>query len=217
MEADMRRTLVTLSLAAISLVGWTTAQAFAQPAKTARGTVTATAADSVTVRAGTQEMRFTVDAKTIVTASGAGTAARAAEAAGKAGAKLGDVIKVGDNVEVSYHEMGGTMHAASIRKVASAGAGGGGTTEKAMIGTGTVDSVTATSLMISGTSGAKMTFSIDGETKVVGRGVGTAAAAKGGKTTITDLVASGDRVSVSYHKMGDTMHAAEVRITAKAK
>jgi hypothetical protein len=212
----MRRTLVTLSLAAISLVGWTTSYAFAQE-KTARGSVTAMTGDTVTVKAGAQELRLTVDAKTTVTASGAGTANRAAEAAGKAGAKLGDIIKVGDNVEVTYHEMGGTMHAASIRKVAALGSGGGGTVEKPMMASGTVDSVTASSLVVSAAGGTKMTFTIDGQSKVVGRGVGTAAAAKGGKTSITDLVASGDRVSVSYHKTGDTMHAAEVRITAKAK
>jgi hypothetical protein len=59
------------------------------------------------------------------------------------------------------------------------------------------------------------TFTIDANTKVVGKGVGTAAAAKGGKAPFEDLIANGDRVSVSYHTMGDTLHASDVRVTMK--
>ena len=55
----------------------------------------------------------------------------------------------------------------------------------------------------------------DAQTKVVGRGAGTATKATGGKAAITDLVAAGDKVTVSFHDMGGTLHAAEVRVTAK--
>ena len=48
-------------------------------------------------------------------------------------------------------------------------------------------------------------------------GAGTAAAAKGGKIAITDIVGKGDQVTVTYHKMGASSHAAEVRVTRKAK
>jgi len=86
--------------------------------------------------------------------------------------------------------------------------------------TGTVDSVSATSLVISGSmSGGtfKQTFTVDAETKVVGTGAGTAAAAKGGRIAITDFVKTGDRVTVSYHKMGTSLHAAEVRVAQRPK
>jgi hypothetical protein len=215
----MRRTFVALALGALVVAGWPTTQAFAQDTKTARGAVTAMAADSVTVKVQNVDMKFAVDGKTTVEARGAGTKTKAAQAAGMAGPKLGDVVKVGDAVEVSYHDMGGTLHAAKIRAVASAGPA---TAAEAASKTsnGTVKSVAATSLSISGTAGGGATFDqtfvIDAKTKVVGRGAGTAAAAKGGKAAITDLVAAGDKVTVHFHDMGGTLHAAEVRVTAKA-
>ena len=46
--------------------------------------------------------------------------------------------------------------------------------------------------------------------------VGQKAAAAGGKVAITDLVATGDKVSVSFQDKGGTLHASEVRVTAKA-
>ena len=215
----MRRTFVALALGALVVAGWPTTQAFAQATKTARGSVTAMAADSISVKVQSVDMKFTVDGKTTVEARGAGTKSKAAQAAGMAGPKLGDVVKVGDAVEVSYHDMGGTLHAAKIRAVASAGPA---TAAEAASKTsnGTVKSVAATSLSISGTAGGGATFDqtfvIDAKTKVIGRGAGTAAAAKGGKTAITDLVMAGDKVTVHFHDMGGTLHAAEVRVTAKA-
>jgi Domain of unknown function (DUF5666) len=214
----MRRTFVALALGALVVAGWPTTQAFAQDTKTARGAVTAMAADSLTVKVQNVDMKFAVDAKTTVEARGAGTKSKAAQASGMAGPKLGDVVKVGDAVEVSYHDMGGTLHAAKIRAVASPGPATAAAAA-AKTSNGTVKSVTATSLSISGTAGGgatfDQTFTIDAKTKVVGRGAGTAAAAKGGKTAITDLVAAGDKVTVHFHDMGGTLHAAEVRVTAK--
>ena len=84
---------------------------------------------------------------------------------------------------------------------------------KAMTAAGTVKSVSATSLTI--TSGAKdMTFTIDSTTKFVGKGLGTKAAK--GPMTAPDAVGMNDRVSVTYHDMGGTMHAANVRVNSKA-
>jgi len=117
----MRRTFVALALGALVVAGWPATQTFAQDTKTARGSVTAMAADSISVKVQSVDMKFTVDGKTTVEARGAGTKSKAAQAAGMAGPKLGDVVKVGDAVEVSYHDMGGTLHAAKIRAVASAG------------------------------------------------------------------------------------------------
>jgi hypothetical protein len=220
MEADMRRMVVAVPLAALLLVGWLT-PATAQDTKSARGSVTAMTADTLTVKAGEREMKFTIDAKTTVTAEGAGTAAREAEKAGKGGVKLGDVVKVGDAVEVSYHEMGSTLHAARVRRVASPGPGGGTTSDqKSETANGTVDSVTTSSLTISGSAGggatSKQTFTLDSNTKLVAAGAGTAAA-KSGKLVITEFVGPGDQVTVTYHKMGNTLHAAEVRVRQKAK
>ena len=215
----MRRRFVALALGALVVAGWPATPAFAQPTKTARGTVTAMAADSIGVKVQGVDMKFGVDSKTTVEARGAGTKSRAAQAAGAAGPKLSEVVKVGDNVEVTYHDMNGTLHAAKIRAVASAGPA---TAAEAApkSSNGTVKSVSATSLSISGSSGGgatfEQTFTIDSKTKVVGRGAGTKAQAAGGKVAITDLIAAGDKVSVSFHDMGGTLHASEVRVTAKA-
>jgi len=213
-ETDMRRTLVALGLT-LAVAGWPSSQALAQTAaKTARGTVTAMAAGSVTVKVANVDVTFTVDDKTSVTAAGAGTKQGAAQKAGMAGPKLGDVIKVGQAVSVSYHDMGGTLHAASITAVTSPGS----SPAAAKSSTGTVQSVSVTSMTITGSSGAgatfTQTFAIDSDTKVVGKGAGTAS--KAGKVTIADLVANGDHVSVSFHDMGGTLHASSVRVTMKA-
>ena len=215
----MRRTFVALALGALVVAGWPTTPAFAQAAKTARGSVTAMAADSISVKVQGVDMKFAVDAKTTVEARGAGTKSRAAQRAGMAGPKLSEVVKVGDAVEVSYHDVGGTLHASKIRAVADPGPATAAAAAS-KTSSGTVKSVSATSMSISGTAGGgatfDQTFTIDAKTKVVGKGAGTAAAAKGGRAAITDLVATGDKVSVSFHDMGGTLHAAEVRVTAKA-
>jgi hypothetical protein len=193
--------------------------AHAQESKSARGTVSAIAGDTLTVKAGTQELKFTVDQKTTVVVEGGGTAERAATAKGTAGPKLAELLKVGDAVEVSYRETAGTLNATNVRRVPSAGAGGGGTSDqraatKSETATGNVTEVSQTSLTIAGSSsgGAKFTqtYTIDANTKVIGEGVGTAASK--GKVTIADLVKKGDRVTVTYQASGTTVRATEVRI-----
>ena len=85
---------------------------------------------------------------------------------------------------------------------------------KAMSASGTVKSVSGSQLVV--TSGAKdMTFMLDGSTKFTGKGLTTKS---GGKPmAATDAVHEGDKVTVSYHDMGGSMHAASVRITASMK
>lgn len=214
----MRRMVLAVSLTAIAVAVLATV-AHAQPTLTARGTVSAIAGDTVTVATADKPMTFTVDTKTVVTAEGAGTASRAAEAAGKGGPKLSELLKVGEPVEVSYHDIGGgKLHAASFRRMRSAG-GGSSTSDavKTETANGTVEAVSQSSLTITGAGAGgstfKQTFAIDGETRVIGHGAGTAASK--GKVTAPDLMAVGDRVSVSYHKMGASLHAAEIRVTAK--
>jgi hypothetical protein len=87
---------------------------------------------------------------------------------------------------------------------------------KAMMATGMVKSVSATSLTLN-SGGKDMTFTIDSSTKFVGKGLGTKSAAKGGKMTATDAVAVGDMARVSYHDMGGMMHAASVTVTKAPK
>ena len=210
----MRKTLSAVALT-LAVIGWLGSPVRAQPAaKTARGTVTALAADSVTVKVANVAMTFTVDAKTNVIAGGGATKEAAAQKAGMAGPKLGDVIKVGQAVSVSYHDMGGTLHAASIRAVTDAGAN----PAAAKTSAGTVQTVSATSMTINGTSGGgakfSQTFTIDSATKVVDKGA--SAATRGAKVAITELVATGDHVRVSFHDMGGTLHASTVSVTMKA-
>lgn len=84
--------------------------------KTATGTVKSVANDSITVTDSKgKDMTFNVDAKTAVQAKGAGTKTAAAKAAGKTGISITEAVKSGDRVTVKYHDMGGTMHAASVR------------------------------------------------------------------------------------------------------
>jgi hypothetical protein len=206
---------MVLAFAILAVIG-TLSPAQAQDTKMARGTVSAIAADVVTVKTSSAEMKFTVDTKTVVEARGAGTASRAAQAAGQAGPKLTDVVKVGEGVEVSYHDMGGgKLHAAHIRAIsASAAAEPVKAGEK--ISAGTVKTIAGNSLTITGSSGGGATFTqtfvIDATTKVIGRGIGTATAATGGRGAVTDLVKTGESVSVSYMERGSTLHASEIRV-----
>jgi hypothetical protein len=74
--------------------------------------------------------------------------------------------------------------------------------------------VAADSLTVKATSG-ELTFAVDSKTNVVAKGAShKSAAAKGeGKTmAITDFVKVGDEVSVKYHDMGTTKHAASVTV-----
>jgi hypothetical protein len=194
-----------------------TAQAAAQDTRSARGTVTAVGGDSITVKAGDSELKFTIDAKTVLTASGAGTAERRADAAGKPGLRVADFVKAGDAVEVTYQETG--MRATNIRRVSSPGGGGGSVSgDRAETANGTVDSLTASSLVISGSTGSasfKQTFAIDASTRVVAVGASTAAAGKGGKVVLSDFVGVGDQVTVTYRKAGSGVHADEVRVRSK--
>jgi hypothetical protein len=183
--------------------------------------VTALAGDTLTLKAGTQEMKFTVDPKTTVVVEGGGTAERAAAAKGTS-PKLAELVKVGDAVEVSYLEAGGVLRASNVRRVPSAGSGGGATSdqraaEKTETASGTVTAVSQTSLSITGSSSGGATFTqtytIDGNTRVVAEGAGTAASK--GSVTITDLVTKGARVTVTYVASGATVRATEVRVLRK--
>ena len=86
-------------------------------------------------------------------------------------------------------------------------------TAKAMTTVGSVKSVTTESLTLA-SGGKDWTFKIDGTTKFVGKGLSTKSAR--GKIMAPDAIAANDHVRVTYHDMGGVLHAASVRVTAKA-
>ena len=182
----------------------------AQPTKSVSGTITAMTGNSITVKAGAQDMTFAIDGTTEVIAPGGGTKARAAKAEGKAGTTVSEVLKTGQAVEVKYHESG--MHAASIRTISSVP-----TPSKSQTAAGVVSAISGSSLTVKGAS-EEWTFSVDEKTTVVGTGVGTASkkmTTEGKKPTLTSLVHEGDTVSVTYRDADAGKHATVVRITRK--
>jgi hypothetical protein len=80
----------------------------------AAGRITAITASSVTIKSGSGEVMFSVDAKTVVLAPGAGTATRKAQAGG-AGPAITDLLKVGEDVVVSFRKSGSTLVAGEVR------------------------------------------------------------------------------------------------------
>ena len=115
----MKRWMVPVLVALV--VGWCASPAFAQAkaaaAKRSTGTVKAVSAESLTVSgSGGKEMMFSVDASTKVVATGAST--KSAATGGKL--VITDAVKTGDRVTVSYHDMGGKMHAAEVRVTSKA-------------------------------------------------------------------------------------------------
>ena len=86
--------------------------------------------------------------------------------------------------------------------------------KKAMSASGTVKSVSGNQLVVTG-GGKDWTFMLDNATKFTGKGLSTKS---GGKPIVaTEAVHEGDKVTVSYHDMNGSMHAASVRITASMK
>ena len=93
---------------------------------------------------------------------------------------------------------------------------GASATKKVLSASGTVSAVSASSLTVKGKAD-EWTFTIDNDTKVTGKGASTKTAAlKDEKKppVITEFVKVGDSVTVKYHDMGATKHAADVRVTA---
>jgi hypothetical protein len=84
-----------------------------------------------------------------------------------------------------------------------------------------VESVTKSMLTITGSiSGGgsfKQSFVVDGNTKVVAEGAGTAAAKQQGKVSLGDFMGVGDQVTVTYRTVGTTLHADEVRVRSRKK
>lgn len=208
----MKRVVLTASVVVLALIGSYVRAASAAEPKVVRGNITAVAANSVSISAGTQAMTFAVNSHTHVEARGAGTKARAAQAAGKPGAQITDLLQAGQSVEIAYDDSTSAMLAMSIRRIPRVGAVDPAVSEAR----GKVTAVSGSSLTIAGSSGGgarfTQTYTIDRDTHVVGKGLGTATAAKGGRASIAEMVTVGDAVSVSYRAGADAPRATEVRI-----
>jgi hypothetical protein len=85
---------------------------------------------------------------------------------------------------------------------------------KNMHTSGTVKTVSDTSLTITALGGKEMTFAMDSSTRFKGKGLGTKSQA--GKLTPSTATAVGDRVTVDYRDDAGTLHAAMVQVTSKA-
>ena len=86
-----------------------------------------------------------------------------------------------------------------------------------MVSRGTVKSFVDNALTITGSSGGgatfEQTFIIDSNTKVIGKGLGTAAAKHGGRLPAAAVLERGDRVSVSYDAADGALHATTVHVS----
>jgi ribosome maturation factor RimP len=178
-----------------------------------RGKVTAVSADSLTVSADGKDMKFAVDKDTTLVARGGGTKMREAHRKGQEGVKITEMIKVGEGVEVHYHDMGGKLHAAEVRAGVATPAGKSAAHSGKSV-TGKVKSVDGATLTVSA-DGKDWSFTVDDKTHIIGRGATTLTRkrkAAGAATYLKDFVHADDEVTVSYHEMGGAMHAGEVRV-----
>lgn len=208
----MKRFIAILGCAV--LLAATPSAAMAQGTKSVKGSVTKVGADSITVKVGEKDMTFAVDGTTKVVAPGGSTKTREAKAEGKTGPMLTEVVKVGQDVEVSYHEKG--MHAAIVQAIVVPPPPPPAA-PKPMTATGVVSAVSEGSLTIKGKTGDQ-TFAIDTKTTVQGTGAGTAdrkMREAGEKPTITKFVQEGDTVTVTYRDVAGTNNASLVRIVRK--
>lgn len=215
----MKRLIVTLVCAVLA----SAVPALAQT-KTVKGKVTNVGASSITVDVAGKDMTFNVDAKTTVVARGGSTKTREAQAAGKTGPGITEVVKIGEAVEVVYHEK--EMHADTVRAIASVPSpppapkadAAPAAKPKAMTATGVVSAVSGGSLTVKEKTG-DTTFTVDTKTVVSGTGLGTAGRKlkeAGGKPTLAEFVKEGDTVNVTYHEEGGAKTASTVRIVRKA-
>ena len=115
MHADTVRVIASVSNAQPAAAA--KADAPAKPkAMSATGVVSAVSGNSLTINEKTGTATFAVDSKTVVSGKGFGTAGRKLEDAGGK-PTLGEFVKEGDTVAVTYVEDGGAKKASNVRVV----------------------------------------------------------------------------------------------------
>jgi hypothetical protein len=210
-----RFVVVALVVVGLGMLGM--ANMRAQEGQVAKGTVASLAGDTLTVKVSGKDMVFTVDKATTVIARGAGT--KAAQAAPTGGAKIGDLIKAGEGVEVHYTVKGTANYATMVRAGVDPSETPAAPKEPAQRVSGKATAVTNATLTVSA-DGKDYQFAITPATIVIGKGAGKLTSAKeaaGAKPVITDFVHVGDAVLVIYAMKGTTMEATEVRLYAPVK
>ena len=108
-------TIVALSVLALSVAAQPVAVHAQAKAKTmtAMGVVKSVSGNQLVVTGAGKDMTFALDTTTKFTGKGLSTKSKGAPIAAT------DAVHEGDQVSVSYHDAGGTMHAASVRITAS--------------------------------------------------------------------------------------------------
>lgn len=206
---EQRNRLVMLAVGMGVAVLGSTSQAAAQ-AREARGTVSAVAERSMTVKVGAQELSFFVDRETHLTVQREAKDLQRAKAPA-ADPNVNDYFAPGNIVLVRYQDTGGRHHALDIQRVGSTGPGGGSISEPALIATGKVKAITSSQLTLDA-NGRESVFAITKDTGVLKKGATRATKAAGGSTPITTFVHAGDSVSISYSQSAGRATASEVRV-----
>lgn len=109
-----RHTYLAAVVAVLGLAGTGWAQA-AAPVESFLGSVTAVTGSSLTVERGSLTGVFTIEPSTHVSAKGSTAKTKANQAAGKPGLTVPDIVHVGDQVVVKFHENGKNMVANEVQ------------------------------------------------------------------------------------------------------
>ena len=110
----------------------------------------------------------------------------------------------------------GLLVMAPVSALAQAGAAAD--PKKVLSASGVVSAVTDTSVTVKGKT-AEWTFAVDKDTKVVGPGASRKTSelkSEDKPRVISEFIKVGDTVAVKYHDMGDSKHAADIRVTKPA-
>jgi hypothetical protein len=201
--------LVTLAIGITVAVLGSTAQAGAQT-KEVRGTVSAVAERSVTVKVGAEELTFFVDGETHLEVRSAEKEFQQAKPP-TARPRVNDYFAPGNIVLVRYQDESGRHHALDIQRASSVPGGGGAISEPAKTATGKVKAITSSQLTLDA-NGRESVFAITRDTNVLKTGATKATKAAGGITPITTFVHAGDSVSISYRESAGGATASEVRV-----
>ncbi len=195
-------------IATLALVGFIDVSRASAQDKAARGKATAVTNVSLTVKVGDRELTFDVDSKTLVQTQGSGQTP-GVPSTNAGGMKLTSLIQSGETVRVTYRDVKGRNLATEITRIPSTGSGGRTPVAVVNAATGTVKSITDSSLVLM-TEGTAATFAIDRETVLVGRNAGAPMSER--HASATHLFSPGETVSVSYMTVAGTMRATEIRV-----
>ena len=110
----------------------------------------------------------------------------------------------------------GLLVMAPVSALAQAGAAAD--PKKVLSASGVISAVTDTSVTVKGKT-AEWTFAVDKDTKLVAPGASRKTSelkSEEKPRVISEFIKVGDTVAVKYHDMGDSKHAADIRVTKPA-